>query len=159
MHAVSINEKSLDLIASNNGGVEPEIEPSPYGNGTAGTYFILPTDPNDHAEIVSIDEFFDNYQFYGPEAEDAFRPIRKLSQEEKDAPYVIDRGQLARMVACYSSQKFGAIAEQADFDVADEILNLIESKVMEQAERGPCPRCGGDHSWCQNVQPGEFGPE
>lgn len=22
-----------------------------------------------------------------------------------------------------------------------------------------CPRCGGDHSWCQSVQPGEFGPE
>lgn len=129
-HAVNINEKSLDLIATNNGGLKPKIEPSPYGNITAGTYFILPTDPNDHAKIVSIDEFFDNYEFVGPEALDEFRPIRELTQAEKESPYVIDRDQLARMVACYRSQKFGAIPEQDDYDSADDMLLYLNKRTQ-----------------------------
>jgi hypothetical protein len=72
-HAVSINEKTLDLIATNNGGLKPEIEPGP--NGHPGTYFLLPSDPNAHAKILSIDDFFETYEFVGPESLDEFRPI------------------------------------------------------------------------------------
>jgi hypothetical protein len=155
MHAVSINEKSLDLIATNNGGLQPAIEPGP--NGHPGTYFILPTNPNDHAEIVSIDDFFNNYEFLEPEALDAFRPIRPILQFEKMGPYQIDRDELAHMVACHTSGLHDALPEQADYDIADKMLKMLEDDLS--GENGPCPRCGGDHSWCQNVQPGEFGPE
>lgn len=75
-YAVSVNEKSLDLIATNNGGVRPEIEPGPHGH--PGTYFILPENPNDHAEILSIEDFFEQYEFIGPESLDKFRPIVKM---------------------------------------------------------------------------------
>jgi hypothetical protein len=75
-HAVSINEKSLDLIATNNGGLRPEIEAGPHGH--PGTYFILPDDPNHHAVIVSIEDFFENYEFVGPESLDEFRPVVRL---------------------------------------------------------------------------------
>lgn len=77
-HAVSVNEKSLDLIATNNGGLKPEIEESPYSNGTAGSYFLLPDDPNAHAEILGVDAFFDTYEFIGPEHPAEFRPIVRL---------------------------------------------------------------------------------
>lgn len=157
MHAVSINEKSLDLIATNNGGLQPKIEPSPYPNGCPANYFILPTDPNDHAEIVSTDDLFDNYEFVGPESDTEFRPIKPLDESVKHEPYSIDRDQLARMVACHTSGMSGSIPEQMDYDNADAMLALLESKLS--GEDGPCPRCGGDHSWCQNVQSGEFGPE
>jgi hypothetical protein len=75
-YAVCINEKALDLIATNNGGLKPEIEPLP--NGHAGTYFILPDDPNDHAQILDISEFFEKYQFLGPESDTEFRKIAQL---------------------------------------------------------------------------------
>lgn len=75
-YAVSINEKSLDLIATNNGGLKPEIEPGPYGH--PGTYFLLPENPNDHAEILSIEDFFETYGFVGPESLTEFRPIYRL---------------------------------------------------------------------------------
>lgn len=72
-HAVSINEKSLDLIATNNGGLKPEIERGHHGH--PATYFILPTDPNDHAEILTIESFFEKYEFVGPESSSEFRPV------------------------------------------------------------------------------------
>jgi hypothetical protein len=128
MHAVSINTKSLDLIATNNGGLKPEIEPSPYPN-CAATYFILPTNPNEHARIVSVDEFFDNYEFVGPEADDEFRPIREMSEEEKNAPYVLDRELLAHMVAAHASGKYNALAEQVDYDIADAMLTVMENRL------------------------------
>ena len=34
---------------------------------------------------------------------------------------------------------------------------MMTSTIEDEDES--CPRCGGDHSWCQSVQPGEFGPE
>lgn len=129
MHAVSINEKSLDLIATNNGGLKPEIEPSPYENGCPAAYFVLPTDPNDHAEIVSTDKFFNNYEFVGPEAPDAFRPIVPIIEFVKHGPYSIDRLQLAQMVAAHTSGLSDAIAEQDDLVMADEMLALLEASL------------------------------
>lgn len=40
------------------------------------------------------------------------------------------------------------------------IIPIIEEEIVKlQAEENEtCPRCGGDHSWCQSVQPGEYGP-
>lgn len=68
--------------------------------------------------------------------------------------YEIDRNALAQMVAAHASGLSDATPEQTDFETADEMIALLETKLNEA---GPCPRCGGDHSWCQNVQPGEFG--
>jgi hypothetical protein len=124
MYAVSINEKSLDLIATNNGGVRPIVEPGP--NGHPGTYFILPTDPNDHAEIVGIDKFFTLYEFIGPEADDAFRPIKTILQFEKMGPYQIDRDELAQMIASHTCGLHDALPEQADYDIADKWLAMLE---------------------------------
>lgn len=129
MHAVSINEKSLDLIATNNGGIKPEIKPSPYLNDTVGTYFILPTNPNNPAEIVSIDQFFDNYEFVGPEALDEFRPIKPILQFVKAGPYNISRDLLARMVAAHASGMYNAIPEQADVDNADAMIAFLEERL------------------------------
>lgn len=67
-YAVSINEQSLDLIATNNGGLKPEIE-------QGRTYFVLPENPNGHAEILSVEDFFKKYDFVGPESDNEFRPI------------------------------------------------------------------------------------
>ncbi len=78
-------------------------------------------------------------------------------REQYDAMYTISRDALARMVAAHSSGMFNANPEQADFEIADKMIALLESELSE--DRGPCPRCGGDHSWCQMVQPGEYGPE
>lgn len=75
-YAVAINEKSLDLIATNNGGLQPKIEAGPHGH--PGTYFVLPENPNQHAEILSIEDFFETYAFVGPEALHEFRPIYRL---------------------------------------------------------------------------------
>ena len=75
--AVGINKKSLDLIATNNGGLQPKIEESPYPH-CAGTYFVLPDNPNNHAEILSVDDFFDKYQFVGLESDDEFTPCHKI---------------------------------------------------------------------------------
>ena len=75
-YAVSINEKSLDLIASSNGGLKPEIEEGPHGH--PGTYFLLPSNPNHHAEILSIEDFFENYEFVGPESLTEFVPVARL---------------------------------------------------------------------------------
>jgi hypothetical protein len=72
-YAVSVNENSLDLIATNNGGLKPEIEKGPHGH--PGSYFLLPADPNEHATILSIEDFFETYDFVGPESLDEFRPI------------------------------------------------------------------------------------
>lgn len=154
MHAVSINEKSLDLIATNNGGLQPKIEPGPDGH--PGTYFILPDDPNDYAEIVTAESFFKNYEFVGVESQDKFVEIKSILQFGKLEAYNISRDLLARMVAAHTSGMYNAIPEQDDFDHADAMIALLESRLNDS---GPCPRCGGDHSWCQNVQPGEFGPE
>lgn len=148
MYAVPINLKSLDLIATNNGGLKPQIELTDKGH--PGTYFVLPNDPNDHAEIVDIDQFFNNYEFIGPEALDAFRPIKPIIQFVQTGPYSIDRDELAQMVAAHTSGVADALPEQDDYDIADKFVKELDAE-------GPCPRCGGDHSWCQNVQPGEFG--
>jgi len=67
-YAVSVNEKSLDLIATNNGGLKPEIE-------EGGTYFILPDNPNDHAQLVSTEEFSETFSFVEAESVDEFRPV------------------------------------------------------------------------------------
>lgn len=72
-------------------------------------------------------------------------------------PYSIDRDKLAQMVAAHTSGLADAIAEQQDFDIADGMLKLLEDELS--GEKGPCPRCGGDHSWCQSVRSGEYGPE
>jgi hypothetical protein len=32
-----------------------------------------------------------------------------------------------------------------------------ETGLEDLEEDYTCPRCGGDHSWCQSVQPGEYG--
>ena len=76
--AVSVNPHSLDLIATNNGGVQPEIEEGPRGH--PGSYFVLPDDPNDHAEILGIDEFLEKYEFLEPETLNAFRPVQLLEK-------------------------------------------------------------------------------
>lgn len=127
-HAVSINEKSLDLIATNNGGIRPEIEPSPYANGCSANYFILPDDPNDHADIVSADHLFDNFEFVGPESDSEFRPIKPILEFVKREPYSIDRDHLAQMVAAHTSGLTGAVAEQDDYDTADDILLLLKKR-------------------------------
>lgn len=127
-HAVSINEKSLDLIATNNGGLKPVIEPGP--NGRPGTYFILPTNPNHPAEIVSVEDFFENYEFVGPESLEEFRPIALLPRDGiafiKREPYSIDRDDLAKMVAAHTSGLSDAIPEQDDYDTADDILIRLD---------------------------------
>lgn len=143
MHAVLINHQSLDLIATNNGGIRPDVE-------AWGSYFILPTDPNDHAEIVSADDFDKNYTLIEGMADDRFVRIVPVVQFVKREPYSIDRDELAHMIACHTSGLHDAIAEQDDYDIADKFIKELD-------DSGPCPRCGGDHSWCQNVQSGEFG--
>lgn len=90
MHAVAITEKSLDLIATNNGGVRPQVRPSPYPNGCAADYFLLPTNPNDHAQIINTDVFFETYEFVGPESLFEFRPIQSLVEEQPKS-LTIDR--------------------------------------------------------------------
>lgn len=77
--------------------------------------------------------------------------------ESGDPGYSIDREKLAQMVASHTSGMEDAIPEQVDFEIADKMLKLLEEEIS--GENGPCTRCGGDHSWCQTVQPGEFGPE
>jgi len=72
-HAVRINEQSLDLIATNNGGLKPQIEDEI-------TYFLLPDDPNHHAQILGADEFAQFYTFTTPEALDEFRPVLQMHQ-------------------------------------------------------------------------------
>lgn len=79
------------------------------------------------------------------------------SVAEQQEPYSISREQLAQMVAAHTCGLADAIPEQQDFDIADKMLKLLEDELAE--DRGPCPRCRGDHSWCQSVQPGEYGPE
>lgn len=69
-------------------------------------------------------------------------------------PYFIKRETLAQMVAAHTCGLADAIPEQADFDIADDFLAQLEVKLGQE---GPCPRCGGDHNWCQSVQPGEYG--
>lgn len=72
--------------------------------------------------------------------------------DESKAAYTIDRDILAQMVAAHTSGHDKAIPEQDDFEHADAMLALLEERLKEV-----CPRCGGDHSWCQMVQPGEYG--
>jgi len=72
-HAVRINEKSLDLIATNNGGLQPQIEDE-------ATYFLLPDNPNHHAQILGIGEFNQYYTFLGPESLEEFRPVVQMHQ-------------------------------------------------------------------------------
>lgn len=74
-YAVAITEESLDLIATNNGGLKPLIDKSPYPNGSPAHYFLLPENPNDHATILTADEFVDSYEFVGPDQLDRFVPI------------------------------------------------------------------------------------
>lgn len=80
----------------------------------------------------------------------------KHDRSEFNAPYSIDRDVLAQMVAAHTCGISDAIPEQQDFDMADKMLKMLEEELSE--DRGPCPRCQGDHSWCQMVQPGEYGP-
>jgi hypothetical protein len=70
-YAVSVNEKSLDLIATNNGGLKPEIE-------VGGTYFLLQDNPNQPATILSTEDFFETHEFIGPESPEEFRPVIRL---------------------------------------------------------------------------------
>lgn len=93
MHAIAITDPALDLIATNNGGMRPRVRTSPYANGCAADYFILPTNPNDHAQIINTDVFFEMYEFVGPESPTEFRPIRPLSEENtpiKEMPLTVD---------------------------------------------------------------------
>lgn len=122
MYAVPINRQSLDLIATNNGGLQPAIEMGPKGH--PGTYFVLPDDPNEHAEIVPIEDFFSTYEFLEPEALDAFRKIARIVNE----PYSIDREELARLVASHMCGFRDAEPEQDDYDTADDILLLLRKK-------------------------------
>lgn len=122
MYAVPINRQSLDLIATNNGGLQPKIEMGPKGH--PGTYFVLPDDPNDHATIVSIEDFFDTYEFLEPEALDAFRKVARITNE----PYSIDRGELARMVASHMCGFRDAEPEQDDYNSADDILLYLKKR-------------------------------
>lgn len=132
-YAVAINEAALDLIATNNGGLAPAIEPGPKGH--PGTYFLLPDNPNDHAEILDIDKFFETYEFIGPEALDEFRPIRHIRKDANGLKvlkeYSISRDLLARMVAAHTCGVFNAIPEQADFDNADAMIALLESRLND----------------------------
>lgn len=77
--------------------------------------------------------------------------------DKPNEPYSIPRDRLAQMVAAHTSGLEDAIPEQVDFEIADKMLKMLEEEIS--GENGPCTRCGGDHSWCQTVQPGEFGPE
>lgn len=77
------------------------------------------------------------------------------SEVPSEPEYSISRDLLAHMVAAHTSKKFNAIPEQEDFDNADAMIKLLEKRLSEKDQ--PCPRCGGDHSWCSTVQPGEFG--
>jgi hypothetical protein len=40
-----------------------------------------------------------------------------------------------------------------------DVVKREETGLGDLVEDYICPRCGGDHSWCQSVQPGEFGEE
>jgi hypothetical protein len=51
--------------------------------------------------------------------------------EQQNVPYSISRELLARMVAAHTSGMFNAIPEQADFDLADEMIALLEAKLAE----------------------------
>jgi hypothetical protein len=122
-YAVPINRKSLDLIATNNGGLKPQIEMGP--KGFPGTYFVLEDDPNLPAKIISIEDFFETYEFLEPESLTDFRPIAQIQKEA----YSISRDLLARMVAAHTSGLFNAIPEQDDFDHADAMIELLEKRL------------------------------
>lgn len=136
-YAVSINEDSLELIATNNGGLAPQIEKGP--NGHPGTYFIIPDNPNDHAEIVPIEQFFEKYEFIGPEALDEFRPIRLAPKVRQitsavissSEPYSISRWLLARMVAAHTCGMYNAIPEQTDYEHADAMIAFLEERLRD----------------------------
>jgi hypothetical protein len=123
-YAVPINRQSLDLIATNNGGLQPKIEMGPKGH--PGTYFVLQDDPNQHAEIVPIEDFFETYEFLEPEALDAFRKVARITNE----PYSIDREELARMVASHMCGLRDAEPEQDDYDSADDILLYLKKRAQ-----------------------------
>lgn len=122
-YAVPINRQSLDLIATNNGGLQPKIEMGPKGH--PGTYFVLPDNPNEHAEIVPIEDFFNKYDFLEPESLSEFRRV-SLRQTEA---YQIDREELAKMVAAHISGIKDAIPEQADYDNADGMIAFLEEAI------------------------------
>ena len=123
MYAVPINRQSLDLIATNNGGLQPAIEMGPKGH--PGTYFVLPDDPNEPATIVPIEDFFDTYEFLEPEALDAFRKIVR----KDETPYKIDREELAKMVAAHTCGFREAVPEQSDYDNADGMIAFLDEAI------------------------------
>ncbi len=45
----------------------------------------------------------------------------------------------------------GDLSEEYE-QIADKIINVNKDDDV-------CPRCGGDHTWCQNVRPDEYGYE
>jgi hypothetical protein len=124
-YAVPINRQSLDLIATNNGGLQPKIEMGPKGH--PGTYFVLQDDPNQHAEIVPIEDFFETYEFLEPESLTEFRKVEVISR----VPYKIDREELAKMAAAHTSGMKDALPEQADYEAADEMLEVLERLIAE----------------------------
>lgn len=48
-----------------------------------------------------------------------------------DKMYSIDREQLAQMIAAHTCGMSDAIPEQPDFDIADEMLGLMERRIHE----------------------------
>jgi hypothetical protein len=51
--------------------------------------------------------------------------------EQQNEPYSISRELLAQMVAAHTSGMFNAIPEQADFDNADAMISLLETRLSE----------------------------
>lgn len=76
-HAVPVTPESLDLIATNNNGIKPEIEGEE-------TFFLLPEDPNEHAAIIGKNEFYDNYTFVEGGRPNEFRRIKHVDLAKRD---------------------------------------------------------------------------
>jgi transposase len=54
-----------------------------------------------------------------------------IPEHTSTSPYSISRDLLARMVAAHTSGMLNAIPERADFELADEMIALLEAKLAE----------------------------
>lgn len=86
-YAVPITEQSLDLIATNNGGLQPEVVRTPEGD--EGSFFLLPENPNESADILTRDQFFDNYMFIGGGRPNEFRPVSYIGERDRTATTLV----------------------------------------------------------------------
>lgn len=61
----------------------------------------------------------------------SFVDLTNVDVSQEDEMYIISRDLLARMVAAHTSGMFNAIPEQADFEHADAMIALLESRLSE----------------------------